>query len=53
MVVVNPPTAREAQEINEALNRLVRPIQRNQAFGSLLRIATGLLDAVGTIGKSC
>ena len=30
----------------EALNRRIRPIQRNQAFGSLLRIATGLLDAV-------
>jgi len=53
MVVVNPPTAREAQEITEALNRLIRPIQRNQAFLSLLRVATGLLDAVGTIGKSC
>jgi tRNA1(Val) A37 N6-methylase TrmN6 len=53
MVVVNPPTAREAQEINEALNRLLRPIQQNQAFASLLRIATGLLDAVGTLGKSC
>jgi len=53
MVVVNPPTAREAQEINEALNRLIRPIQQNQAFASLLRIATALLDAVGTIGKSC
>ena len=53
MVVVNPPTAREAQEINEALDRLVRPIQQNQAFGSLLHIATELLDAVGTIGKSC
>ena len=53
MVVVNPPTAREAQEINDALNRLLRPIQKNQTFASLLRIATGLLDAVGTIGKSC
>lgn len=53
MVVVNPPTAREAHEITDALNRLVRPIQQNQAFASLLRIATGLLDAVGTIGKSC
>ena len=53
MVVVNPPTAREAQELNEALNRLLRPIQQNQAFANLLRIVTGLLDAMGTIGKSC
>ena len=53
MVVVNPPTAREAQEINEAMNRLLRPIQQNQAFGSLLRVATELLGAAGTIGKSC
>lgn len=49
MVVVNPPTAREAGEINEALNPLLRPSQKNQAFASLLRIAMGLLDAVGTI----
>ena len=53
MVVVNPPSARDAQEINAAMNRLLRPIQQNQAFGSLLRVATELLSAVGTIGKSC
>lgn len=52
-VTVSPPTQQEEDNLNDALEQLSIPIQRNEAFGNLLAAVTSILNAAGTIaGKA-